>query len=81
MSADEFYKFHWKAMQVVEWVHPRTNEVVQCAILALDFDCHTMKLIPVAHIGYDEKEFHASIDLIRRIPKHDKNGIAKLKLA
>lgn len=81
MTTDEFFKYHWKAMEVVEWHNPRTNETAQCVILMVDFDCHTMKLVPVDEIGYEQKEFYCSIDLIRKIPKRNKDGSSKLKLA
>lgn len=72
MTGEELYKYHWKAMEVVEYVHYRTNTTVQCAILSIDFECHTMKIVPVANIGYEEKEFTCSIEFIRKIVKNQK---------
>jgi len=72
MTADEFFKYHWKAYEVVEYHHARTNTTVQCSVLAIDFDCHTMKIIPIADIGYEEKEFWCAISEIRKIVKNQK---------
>lgn len=72
MTEEQFYKYHWKAMEVVEYVHVRSNTVVQCMLLAIDFDCHTMKLVPLKDLGYEEREFWCSISMIRKIVKNQK---------
>lgn len=77
MTGDELYKYHWKAYEVIEWVHPKTNTMVQCAILMIDFECHTFKLVPVKDIGYEEKEFYSSITLCRKIKKNQKLSVSK----
>lgn len=76
MSNEQFYKYHWKAMEVVEYVHHRTNDVVQCAILAIDFDCHTFKLIPVKDLGFEEREFWVSREFVRKIIRNQKLKIS-----
>lgn len=77
MTGEEFYKYHWKAMEVVEYVHKRTDTVCQCCILAIDFETHCMKLVPVPDIGYEEKEFWCSVECIRKIVKNQKLTISK----
>ena len=76
MSGDELFKYSWRAYEVIEY-HNHSNTLrVQCAILAIDFECHSMKLIPIADIGFEEKEFWCSIDLIDRIKKNQKLTIS-----
>jgi hypothetical protein len=72
MTGQDFHKYHWKAMEVVEYVNERSNQVVQCCILAIDFDCQVMKIVPVDKISYEEKEFWCSIEFIRKIIKNQK---------
>lgn len=76
MKSEDFFKYHWKAYEVVEYIYRDT--IIQCSILAIDFDCHVMKLIPVKDMGYEEKEFWCSIELIRKIVKNQKLKISYL---
>ena len=76
MSNEEFFKYHWKAYETVEYRHDRTDTTVQCAVLAIDFDAHTMKIVPVANIGYEEKEFWCAVSEIRKIVKNQKLRIS-----
>lgn len=79
MTGDDLYKYHWKAMETVEvvWENRIGMTVVQCAILVIDFKCHTMKLVPVSDIGYEEKEFWCAITLIRKIKRNQKLTLSK----
>jgi hypothetical protein len=72
MTGEVFFRYHWKAMEIVEYVNPRYDRVVQCVLLAIDFDCHTMKIVPVETMIYEEKEFWCSIEFIRKIIKNQK---------
>lgn len=80
MKVEEFYKYHWKAFEVVEWHNPQETLTVQCAILCVDFNCHTMQLVPVMDIGYEEKEFWTSIELVNKIVKNQKLQLTKKKI-
>jgi len=77
MTGDEFFKYNWRAYEVVEYHHERLNTTVQCAVLALDFDCHTMKLVPIANIGFEEHEFWCAVSQIRKIVRNQKLKITK----
>ncbi len=77
MKPEDLFKYHWKAYETVEYVNSRTNTVIQCALLAVDFDCHTMRIVPIADIGYEEKEFWISIELVRKIVKNQKLKLTK----
>lgn len=69
MDRERFMKLSFKGYMTLHYCNARLVLPVECLLLAVDFDNNTVKIIPSADCGFEEKEFWCSIDYIELPPK------------
>lgn len=63
MERDTFIKRHFKAYQRLDYINPNYPiHLVECILIAVNFDDYVIKLRPIISIEVEEKDFWCSID-------------------
>lgn len=65
MERDTFIKRHFKAYQRLDYINPNYPiPLVECILIAVNFDDDVIKLRPITSVEVEEKDFWCSIDYI-----------------
>lgn len=66
MTQEEFAKKRWQHSEAIEYSHPRSSRIVECMLLAIDFENGLLKLEPFDKEIYEDKSFWARVENCKR---------------
>ena len=69
MRREEFIEKRWTAFELIEYRSPRKNDtdfVVECMLIAIDFENELFKLEPIDKEIYEDNQFWARVEYCKR---------------
>lgn len=62
MTRDQMLKYKFQAYQRIIFTNPRNKQETEMVLLAVDFDCESLKMIPLDIDYYEAQEYWYSIE-------------------